>query len=128
MAQSNAALNGFGSVCEFSQSDVPAFLKREGVAESFDVVVCDPPKLAPSVKDLRRAGRKYRQINSLAMSAVRPGGLLLSCTCSAAMTQSGGFLPMLHEAATAAGDEAGTEAGAEDNSCQGQTASQCTSC
>ena len=103
LAQSNAALNGFGSVCEFSQSDVPAFLKREGVAESFDVVVCDPPKLAPSVKDLRRAGRKYRQINSLAMSAVRPGGLLLSCTCSAAMTQSGGFLPMLHEAATAAG-------------------------
>ena len=70
-----------------------------GVAEPFDVVICDPPKLAPSVKDLQRATRKYRQLNGGAIRATKPGGLLLSCSCSAAMTQSGGFVKMLHEAA-----------------------------
>ena len=70
-----------------------------GVQEEFDVVICDPPKLAPSVKDLPRALRKYRALNAGAMREVAPGGLLLSCSCSAAMTQSGGFVRMLHEAA-----------------------------
>ena len=42
---------------------------------------------------------RYRKFNGLAMRSLRPGGLLLSCTCSAAMTQSGGFVKMLHEAA-----------------------------
>ena len=68
-------------------------------AEQYDVVVCDPPKLAPTVKDLVRAERRYRKLNGLAMRAVRPGGLLLSCTCSGAMTQSGGFERMLQDAA-----------------------------
>lgn len=72
--------------------------------QSFDVVVCDPPKLAPKRTGLEAATRKYRDINALAMRLVAPyGGLLLSCSCSAAMTQSGQFVPMLHAAARSVG-------------------------
>jgi len=74
--------------------------------KSFDVVICDPPKLAPKRADLDRAMRKYKQINTLAMQLVNPeGGLLLTCTCSAAMTQSGKFESVVQSAAKAAGRE-----------------------
>ncbi|KAH8057262.1 S-adenosylmethionine-dependent methyltransferase [Aureococcus anophagefferens] len=62
------------------------------------VVVCDPPKLAPSAKTLPRATRKYQKINALALGAVKRGGLLLTCTCSSAMTTSGNFLGVVHDA------------------------------
>jgi 23S rRNA G2069 N7-methylase RlmK/C1962 C5-methylase RlmI len=124
LAARNAHLNGLDATCSFVQADVHKYLKphayasppkRDGEggggapppmvdAGAYDVVICDPPKLAPSVKDLPRATRKYRQLNSGAMRAIAPsGGLLLTFTCSAAMTQSGGFLRMLQEAAQAEG-------------------------
>ena len=119
LAAQNAGLNGYDSSVDFVQADVHRFLKAKpnsdgatgaggksdggGVKQPFDVVICDPPKLAPSVKDLPRALRKYRELNSGAIRATKPGGLLLSCSCSAAMTQSGGFVRMLHEAAQAEG-------------------------
>lgn len=72
--------------------------------KSFDIVICDPPKLAPKRADLERAMRKYKQINTLAMQLVSSkGGLLLTCTCSAAMTQSGKFESVVQSAARAAG-------------------------
>ena len=70
--------------------------------KEFDIVICDPPKLAPTRAGLSRAANKYRQINALAMKLVKPGGLLLTCTCSAAMTQAvaaAGFESMLFAAA-----------------------------
>ena len=123
LARRNAALNGFGSgeeaeeeqqgeqdAVRFVQADVHKYLKgaAEGgggggaarqPTELYDVVVCDPPKFAPSIKDMPRATRKYRQLNSGAIRALKPGGLLLSCSCSAAMTQSGSFVKVLTEAA-----------------------------
>ena len=55
LAEANAALNGVAPTCRFTKSDVPAFLKEPSLASTYDVVICDPPKLAPSVKDLPRA-------------------------------------------------------------------------
>ena len=101
LATRNAELNGLAATCRFVKADVMAFLQEAPPLS--DVVICDPPKYAPTVKDLARAERKYRKLNSLAMRAVRPGGLLLSCTCSGAMTQSGGFERMLQDAALAEG-------------------------
>eukprot|EP00966_Prymnesium_polylepis_P048498 1123002-Prymnesium_polylepis.1 len=108
MARRNAALNGLDGVCDFVQADVHKFVSgRDDAgapdAAGYDVVICDPPKLAPSVKDLPRATRKYRTLNRGAMRAVKRGGLLLSCSCSAAMTQGGGFIKVLQEAALAEG-------------------------
>jgi 23S rRNA (cytosine1962-C5)-methyltransferase len=51
----------------------------------FDMVVLDPPKLAPSVKDLERARQAYRKLNAEAARLVEDGGILVSCSCSAAM-------------------------------------------
>ena len=42
-----------------------------GAPRDFDIVICDPPKFAPTVKDLERASRKYRKLNGLAMRALR---------------------------------------------------------
>lgn len=42
---------------------------------------------------------RYGKINSIAISLVKPGGMLLTCTCSAAMAQSEEFRYMLMEAA-----------------------------
>jgi 23S rRNA G2069 N7-methylase RlmK/C1962 C5-methylase RlmI len=73
--------------------------------KSFDLVICDPPKLAPSSKSLYNALKKYQRINALAMQLVdsEKGGLLLTCSCSAAMTRSGKFKDMLMGAAAEAG-------------------------
>lgn len=48
-----------------------------------------------------KAKNKYIKINSLAMSLVKPGGLLLTCTCSAAVTQTeGAFTQFVKEASS----------------------------
>ena len=54
--------------------------------ERFDIVVVDPPKLVPHRKHLERGSRAYGKLNQLAMALVREGGLLVTCSCSAAMT------------------------------------------
>mmetsp|Transcript_16572 Transcript_16572/g.28055 ORF Transcript_16572/g.28055 Transcript_16572/m.28055 type:complete len:522 (+) Transcript_16572:23-1588(+) len=87
------------------QGDAVAVMKQFAAeGRTFDIVICDPPKLAPTRKSLDRAMNKYQKINSLAMSLVNntspKGGLLLTCTCSAAMSQSPGkFQEMLANAA-----------------------------
>ena len=100
LARRNAAANGLDA-CAFEEADVSAWLKASDAR--YDVVVCDPPKLAPSAKTLPRATRKYQKINALALGAVKRGGLLLTCTCSSAMTTSGNFLGVVHDAALDAG-------------------------
>ena len=102
LATRNAARNRLEGTCTFTTSDVSAFLKASDTL--YDVVVCDPPKLAPSARDLPKAKRKYQKINALAMNAVKPGGLLLTCSCSSAVTTTpGAFLGILQEAARDAG-------------------------
>jgi len=77
-----------GSSIKLVRADAIAFMKAAVLAgEQYDIVICDPPKLAPTKKSLDRASGTYTLINTLAMQLVRPGGLLLTCTCSGAMTQ-----------------------------------------
>ena len=89
----------------FIQSDITTYLQqsiRDRI--EYDIVILDPPKLAPSIKLLDKAKRKYHALNRDAISIIsqQNGGLLLSCTCSAAMTQDDGgqtFLKMIQTAA-----------------------------
>jgi len=99
----NARLNGVEDIVSFVKSDCEAFF-RSAIErkEQYDVVIADPPKLAPTRSSLQKAKAKYVRINSLAMSCVKPGGLLLTCTCSAACTQSGEFPAFVAEAARVA--------------------------
>lgn len=51
----------------------------------FDMVILDPPKFADSKAQLMQAARGYKDINRVAMQLVKPGGLLLTFSCSGLM-------------------------------------------
>lgn len=103
--EGNAELNKFDvDTISFVKSDIVNYMRN--CQERFDVVVLDPPKLAPSVKALQRASRKYHSLNRDAIKLIDDkGGLLMTCTCSAAMTQKDGgkyFLEMVQQASLSA--------------------------
>ncbi|MBW3596262.1 MAG: class I SAM-dependent rRNA methyltransferase [Planctomycetes bacterium] len=102
LARENADLNQVR--IRFVQSDVFPFMRdmlRHG--RQFDVVVLDPPKLIRSRAELEEGTRKHFDMNRLAMQLVRPGGILLSCTCAGLLDWES-FLKVLHSAARQAGD------------------------
>ena len=94
---------------QFVRADIGVFLRDTADTALYDVVILDPPKLAPTAAGLDKARRKYPAFNRDAIKVVAPeGGLLLTCTCSAAMTQKDGgkyFLQMVQGAAQATGRE-----------------------
>lgn len=52
----------------------------------FDVVVLDPPKFARNEREVKRAGRAYKDVNLLAFQLLRPGGVLFTFSCSGAVS------------------------------------------
>ncbi len=84
LARENIRRNGFDdALCEFADADVNRWL-REALAagRSFDAIVLDPPKFAPTAAHAERASRAYKDINRLALKLLAPGGLLLTFSCS----------------------------------------------
>jgi 23S rRNA (cytosine1962-C5)-methyltransferase len=85
--QQNMVLNGFAAERNtVVQSDVNKQLrvfKEEG--KTFDIVVLDPPKYAPSRSALDRAARAYKDLNRLGMGLLESGGLLATFSCSGAV-------------------------------------------
>lgn len=51
-------------------------------AQSFDAIILDPPKFAPTAAQAESAARGYKDINLLAFKLLRPGGLLFTFSCS----------------------------------------------
>lgn len=105
LAKENVQLNNLdpGRIA-FSKEDASEFMKSAASKnDTWDLVILDPPKLAPRRKVLQTASGMYRSLNSLAMQITKRGGLLMTCSCSGAMTQSGLFLRTLQGAATMAG-------------------------
>ncbi|XP_039802486.1 ribosomal RNA large subunit methyltransferase I-like isoform X2 [Panicum virgatum] len=94
LANENIILNELNpGRISFVKGDATAFMKGAiSKNELWDLVILDPPKLAPQKKVLQSASGMYRSLNALAMQVVKPGGLLMTCSCSGAMTQSGMFL------------------------------------
>jgi 23S rRNA (cytosine1962-C5)-methyltransferase len=88
LAQQNMTLGGFDSVrAEWRCADVfqeLRSLKAEG--RQFDLIVLDPPKLAPSAAHLDRASRAYKDINLLGFRLLAPGGYLFTYSCSGAVS------------------------------------------
>ncbi|MCF8168166.1 MAG: class I SAM-dependent rRNA methyltransferase, partial [Rhodoferax sp.] len=83
-AAANVALNGFdASSVSWMDADVNASLRlflEQG--RSFDAIVLDPPKFAPTVTHADRAARAYKDINRLALKLLTPGGVLFTYSCS----------------------------------------------
>ena len=68
---------------EWRDADAFAELRRlRDAAASFDLIVVDPPKLAPTARHAEKAARAYKDINLLALKLLRPGGLLATFSCS----------------------------------------------
>ncbi|MES2412575.1 MAG: class I SAM-dependent methyltransferase [Pseudomonadota bacterium] len=83
-AAANVALNGFdASRTTMMDADVNASL-RQFIAEgkTFDAIVLDPPKFAPTAAHAERAARAYKDINRLALTLLEPGGVLFTYSCS----------------------------------------------
>ncbi|XP_077221429.1 S-adenosyl-L-methionine-dependent methyltransferases superfamily protein isoform X1 [Tasmannia lanceolata] len=104
LAKENILLNNMDPrKISFLREDATEFMKGASSRnESWDLVILDPPKLAPRRKVLQSASGMYRNLNSLAMQITKRGGLLMTCSCSGAMTQSGMFLRILQGAASMA--------------------------
>lgn len=78
--------HGYASRISFERADAKDEMERlHRKHEQFDLVILDPPKLAPTIKSLDKARMLYRKLNADAARLVAPGGYLLSCSCSGAM-------------------------------------------
>jgi len=89
LAQKNMALNGFDNRDDiYSTADVfdvmRAYRDRRW---SFDTVILDPPKFARSPHQVKSASRGYKDINLLALKLLRPGGTLITFSCSGAVDE-----------------------------------------
>lgn len=79
----NAELNDCTATISAERSDAFEFLRRRHAAEErVDMIVLDPPALAPDKKSIPQALKAYRELNLRAVHCLRPGGLLVSCSCS----------------------------------------------
>ncbi len=84
IAGENLALNGLPeSKAEFIGGNAFQVLRNfRDEARQFDMVILDPPKFAPTRATAERAARGYKDINLLALKLLRPGGILLTFSCS----------------------------------------------
>jgi 23S rRNA (cytosine1962-C5)-methyltransferase len=82
-----ARANGFDSVMHFERIDARRMM--QDAHGSFDLVVVDPPRLAPSRGSREQALFMYARLAELGCHAVKPGGLLIMCSCSAAVDLTG---------------------------------------
>jgi 23S rRNA (cytosine1962-C5)-methyltransferase len=93
LGKANLALNGLDAErAEWLEANVfLALRKLRDQARSFDLIILDPPKFAPTAAQAERAARGYKDINLLAFKLLRPGGLLFTFSCS------GGISPDLFQ-------------------------------
>lgn len=96
-AARNAERNGLQNKITFEQSDV--FEKVTSMLsgdERFEAIILDPPKMTRNTKNLERALKGYRFLNSSALKLLQPGGILVTCSCSG-LIDRGMFEEMLSD-------------------------------
>ena len=105
-AAANVALNGFeASRATFMDADVNASLRKFiAQGQTFDAIVLDPPKFAPTVAHAERAARAYKDINRLAFKLLAPGGVLFTYSCSGGISAD-----LFHKIVASAGCDAGVD-------------------
>jgi 23S rRNA (cytosine1962-C5)-methyltransferase len=98
VAERNTKLNKVR--VRFVQADIFAWLRDVAVnnRDQYDVVVLDPAKMTRDREQVIPALKKYLDMNKLALAAVKPGGILLSCSCTGLVSEEQ-FLDMLRRAA-----------------------------
>ncbi len=106
-AKANVALNGFeAGRTTMLDADVNAALRQyQKEGRTFDAIVLDPPKFAPTVTHAERAARAYKDINRLALAILEPGGVLFTYSCSGGISAD-----LFHKIVASAGTDAGVDA------------------
>jgi 23S rRNA (cytosine1962-C5)-methyltransferase len=102
VADQNATLNRHNqSQPEIEWIEANAFdlLKDYSASgQRYDTIVLDPPAFAKTKRDLDAALRGYKELNLRALKMLRPGGILVTCSCSYHVSQAD-FVEMLADAA-----------------------------
>ena len=106
-AAANVALNGFDAArTTMIDADVNSALRQYAKSgTSFDAIVLDPPKFAPTALHAERAARAYKDINRLALVLLEPGGVLFTYSCSGGVSAD-----LFHKIVAGAGIDAGVDA------------------
>src|SRR5207302_7428042 len=98
VADQNAALNG--REIEWIEANAFDLLKDYSAAgRQFDTIILDPPAFAKSRKNLETALRGYKELNVRALKMLRPGGVLVTCSCSYHVSEAD-FMQMLAAASS----------------------------
>ena len=82
VARRNAALNGFGNVTFEAHNCFDLLHELTDAGEKFDLVILDPPAFTKNKAAVPSAIRGYKEINLRGLKLVRPGGFLVTCSCS----------------------------------------------
>jgi 23S rRNA (cytosine1962-C5)-methyltransferase len=84
LCRENVELNALPAGHHATQDgDVFQLLRKyRDEARSFDLIILDPPKFAPTAAQAEKAARGYKDINLLAFKLLRPGGILVTFSCS----------------------------------------------
>ncbi|WP_123054840.1 class I SAM-dependent rRNA methyltransferase [Clostridium sp. JN-1] len=86
-AKRNAELNGLSDIVKFechNAFDILHTWAKQG--KKYDVVILDPPAFTKSKSTISNAIRGYKEINLRGMEMIRPGGFLVTCSCSHSMS------------------------------------------
>jgi 23S rRNA (cytosine1962-C5)-methyltransferase len=107
LAKENIALNDLPvEKTNFIEGDIFQLLRKfRDEKRSFDMIILDPPKFAPTAAQAERAARGYKDINLLAFKLLRPGGTLVTFSCSGGI-DAGLFQKIIAGAALDAGVDA----------------------
>lgn len=92
LAELNMQLNNFHlntavQTYECVQMDAFDYLRKAlSAGEQFDIIICDPPKFAHSAQQVEKAARGYKDLNLHAFKLLKPGGYLMTFSCSGAVS------------------------------------------
>ncbi len=98
-ARKNAQLNGYEDVCKFEAMNAFDVLKqwaKEG--KRYDTVMLDPPAFTKSRENIQKAVTGYKEVNLRGMKLVKPGGFLVTASCTNLVTPEM-FLNVIGDAA-----------------------------
>ena len=98
VAQGNAQANGFGQVRFEAHNCFDHLRALTAAKEQFDLVILDPPAFTKTRSAVESALRGYKEINLRGLRLVKPGGFLVTCSCSQHV-HSDMFIDMFNQAA-----------------------------
>jgi 23S rRNA (cytosine1962-C5)-methyltransferase len=102
-ANANAQLNGYANICEFKAVNAFDYLKETSKqGKRFDVVMLDPPSFTKTRSKIEKAITGYKEINLRGMKLLKPGGFLVTSSCTN-LVQPELFLQIIQMAANDAG-------------------------